>query len=320
MASRYCSGRGRDCQRNYDRLQCPHVFALHPEQLNLLSTLLALAAVCFAIGVVAVLAGVGGGVLFVPIVGALFSIHVDFVRGAGLIVALVGAVAAAPHLISRGFSEPRVSVPLALAGSIGSVLGAQIGLSVPTRIVLLALGIFMVLIAVQTFVSALRDQGRREAPVGRISETTPSDRLAKTLGLSGTFYDPQSGVEQPWRIRRLIPSLIAFVAIGTIGGMLGVGAGWANVPVLAGFMTLPLRMAAATSGLIIVANASAAAWVYLSRGAVQPLVVLPALVGMIFGTRIGARLLGIVPGWAIRLVVILVLSITGARTIAGALV
>ena len=54
---------------------------------------LALFAVSFAIGVVAVLAGVGGGVLFVPIVGGFFPFHLDFVRGAGLLLALSGAAA-----------------------------------------------------------------------------------------------------------------------------------------------------------------------------------------------------------------------------------
>ena len=44
---------------------------------------IALFAVSFAIGVVAVVAGIGGGVLFVPIVGSFFPFHLDFVRGAG---------------------------------------------------------------------------------------------------------------------------------------------------------------------------------------------------------------------------------------------
>ena len=47
---------------------------------------LALFAVSFAIGIVAVLGGIGGGVLFVPIVGSFFPFHLDFVRGAGLLL------------------------------------------------------------------------------------------------------------------------------------------------------------------------------------------------------------------------------------------
>src|SRR5688572_32910115 len=59
---------------------------------------LALFLVCFALGIVAVPAGIGGGVLFVPIVSGFFPFHLDFVRGAGLLVALSGALAAGPGL------------------------------------------------------------------------------------------------------------------------------------------------------------------------------------------------------------------------------
>ena len=62
---------------------------------------LLLFAATFVIGVIAVLAGVGGGVLFVPIVGAVFPFHLDFVRAAGLMVALTSALSAAPSLLAK---------------------------------------------------------------------------------------------------------------------------------------------------------------------------------------------------------------------------
>src|SRR5436190_760695 len=44
-------------------------------------------AITFLLGVISVVAGIGGGVLFVPIVGSFFPFHLDFVRGAGLVLA-----------------------------------------------------------------------------------------------------------------------------------------------------------------------------------------------------------------------------------------
>ena len=55
--------------------------------------------VTFLMGIVAVLGGVGGGVLFVPIISGFFPFHLDFVRGTGLLVALSGALAAGPGLL-----------------------------------------------------------------------------------------------------------------------------------------------------------------------------------------------------------------------------
>lgn len=305
---------------------------LDPAQVELYTTMIALLAVCFAIGIVAVMAGVGGGVLFVPLISAFFTIHVDYVRGAGLMVALVGAIAAAPHLLRMGLSEPRVSVPLALAGSIGSVVGARLGLAVSTDVILLILGVFMLLVATQTGVAALRERtaGHRDPTRAEPDDSarSPDDdglggerqrRLEHLLGLAGSYRDPGLNRDVAWRARGIAVAAVLMVGIGAIGGMLGVGAGWANVPVLAGVMALPLKMAAATSGLIIIANSSAAAWVYISEGAIRPMIVLPALVGMIAGTRIGARLLGRVRPQVVRILVVVVLAATGLRTLIGAL-
>ena len=68
----------------------------------------------FFLGVFAVLAGVGGGVLYVPIVSGFLPFHLDFVRGAGLIVALAGALAAGPGLLRKGFANLRLAIPMAL--------------------------------------------------------------------------------------------------------------------------------------------------------------------------------------------------------------
>ena len=73
---------------------------------------LSLFIVTFVLGIVAVLGGVGGGVLFVPIIGGFFPFHIDFVRGAGLLVALAGALAAGPGLLKKGMADLRLALPV----------------------------------------------------------------------------------------------------------------------------------------------------------------------------------------------------------------
>src|SRR5574342_52125 len=96
--------------------------------------------VTFLLGIVAVLGGVGGGVLFVPIIGGFFPFHLDFVRGAGLLVALAGALAAGPGLLQKGLADLRLALPVALIASSSAIAGALIGLALPTRVVQIALG------------------------------------------------------------------------------------------------------------------------------------------------------------------------------------
>ncbi len=86
---------------------------------------LALFIVTFILGILAVLGGVGGGVLFVPIVGGFFPFNIDFVRGAGLLVALAGALAAGPGLLKRNLASLRLALPVALIASAAAIVGAM---------------------------------------------------------------------------------------------------------------------------------------------------------------------------------------------------
>ena len=100
----------------------------------------------FLMGIVAVVGGIGGGVLFVPLVGGFFPLHLDFVRGAGLMLALCGALASGPGLLRSGLASLRLAIPIALAGSVGGIVGALVGLALPTRVVQVALGVTVLLI------------------------------------------------------------------------------------------------------------------------------------------------------------------------------
>lgn len=264
----------------------------------------ALFVVSFAIGVVAVVAGVGGGVLFVPIVASFFPFHLDFVRGAGLLFALAGTLAAGPTLLHNGMASLRLAVPLALSGSIASFAGALVGFALPTDLVQLALGATVVAIAIL---------------IWRTRDITPGTGEADTLGtilrLRGKYQDPADGLAIDWRTRRTAAGFAAFAGIGFLGGVFGLGAGFANVPALNLLMAAPLKVAVGTSGLIISIVNSSAAWVYIHRGAVLPALAVPAILGVMLGSRLGARLLTRTPASVVRRMVIAVMLLAGGRAL-----
>ena len=261
------------------------------------------------LGVIAVIGGVGGGVLFVPIVSALFPFHFDFVRGAGLLVALCGALSAAPRLLRGGMASIRLGLPLALIGSAASIGGASLGLMLPTSIVELLLGVSIVGIATLMIVAP----GGSHAQLRR-------DPIALALGIRGNYYDTSVGHRVEWTVHRTGWALVAYIGIGIIGGMFGLGAGWANVPTLTLLMGAPIKVAVATSGYIMTLNSSAAAWVYLNGGAVLGLITVPSIAGMMIGTRIGARLLPHVRPRVIRRIVTILLVAAGLRSMIAGLI
>jgi uncharacterized protein len=266
---------------------------------------LALFATTFLLGIVAVLSGVGGGVLFVPIVGSFFPFHLDFVRGAGLLLALSGALSAAPSLLASGLASLRLAMPFALVGSTASIFGALLGLALPASLMHTALGLAILAIALLMWRAK-----RAEHP-----EVASSDPLAVALGLRGSYHDPLLGGERSWQVHRTPAGLLMFAGIGILAGMFGLGAGWANVPALNLLLGAPLKVSVATSGLVLAVTDTSAAWIYLHSGAVLPMLTVPSIVGVMLGAKIGARLLRVAPAATIRKVVIALLLTAGVRAL-----
>jgi len=259
----------------------------------------------FVLGILAVVAGVGGGVLFVPIVSSFFPFNLDFVRGAGLLVALAGALSAGPGLLKRGLANLRLALPMALIASLCSIFGAMVGLALPTNVVQTALGGTIIAI-----VFIMASAKRSDFP-----EVEKPDALSSALHISGIYYEESVGKEIDWKIHRTPQGLFLFILIGFMAGMFGLGAGWANVPVLNLLMGAPLKISVATSVFLLSITDSAAAWVYINKGAVLPLIAVPSVLGMMMGTRIGVKLLAKAKPKAVKWMVVTILFLAGFRAL-----
>lgn len=261
--------------------------------------------VTFFLGIVAVLGGVGGGVLFVPIVGGFFPFHLDFVRGAGLMVALAGALAAGPGLLRGGLASLRLAMPMALIASAAAIVGAMVGLALPTHIVETALGVTILGIVALMWAAKRSEYPNVQRP----------DRLSTALHINGIFYDPASAREVDWRVHRTPLGLTLFVAIGLMAGMFGLGAGWANVPVLNLLMGAPLKVSVATSKFMLSIVDTSAAWVYINEGAVLAMITVPSMIGIMLGSLLGVRLLKVTKAAMVRKIVIVMLLLAGSRAL-----
>lgn len=258
---------------------------------------------CFILGIIAVLAGVGGGVLYVPLVSGFFPFHLDFVRGAGLLVALAGALAAGPGLLRRNLANLKLAIPVALIASSCAIAGAFLGLALPRNIVQTLLGATIIGIAILLSVSK-----NVERP-----KVTKQDAIGLALGMSGAYWEESTKEVVHWKTHRTWLGLLLFIIIGLMAGMFGLGAGWANVPVLNLLMGVPLKVAVGTSKFLLSITDTSAAWVYLNKGCVIPLMAVPSIVGLMLGSFVGVRVLAIAKPKVIRYIVITVLFFAGIK-------
>ena len=181
----------------------------------------------------------------------------------------------------------------------------QLRLALPANVVQFALGLVIL--------------GMSGLMVFSKTSVTPgmgrSDPIATLLGIRGKTFDPERAEWVPWEPRRMGLALVLFSGVGFMAGMFGLGAGWANVPVLTMVMGVPLKVAVGTSYFLLAITDTSAAWVYLNRGALLPLIVIPSVLGIMLGAQIGSRLLARIHPAAIRKIVIVVLLLAGARAL-----
>src|ERR1700754_4087204 len=78
---------------------------------------------------------------------------------------------------------------------------------------------------------------------------------------------------------------------GTLSGLLGIGSGAVKVLAMDRAMHLPYKVSTTTSNFMIGVTAAASAGVYLHRGYIDPILVMPVVLGVLAGATTGARVL-----------------------------
>jgi uncharacterized membrane protein YfcA len=153
------------------------------------------------------------------------------------------------------------------------------------------------------------------AKKSEVPDVQEADALSSALRICGVYQDQATNQTINWKVHRTIPGLLTFIIIGFMAGMFGLGAGWANVPVLNLMMGAPLKISVATSKFLLSITDTSAAWIYLNKGCVIPMMVVPSLIGIMLGSFVGVRLLKIAKPTFIRWMVIAILLFAGVKAV-----
>ena len=224
------------------------------------------------------LLGLGGGILIVPLLTLGFGLPLITAIGVSLVCVIVTSGAAAGVYLKRRVANLRLGMTLELFTAIGAMTGGLIAFLVPERFLELLFAAMLIYVALTM---ARRPDSSTEfgIPTDDPAIEGGDDDDSTVTRLSGPGY----------RVRRIGFGLIGSIGAGVVSALLGIGGGLVKVPVMHVIMGVPLRVATATSNLMIGITASAGAIIYLLRGGIDPFVAAPTAIGVFLGATLGSR-------------------------------
>jgi hypothetical protein len=258
-----------------------------------------------AVGVFGSLLGLGGGLLMVPLLSLGFHLPLREAIGVSLVCVIVTSGASASVFLDRGSANLRLGMFLELFTAVGALVGGTIAFLLPERFLS---GLFAVLLL---YTASTMIRSRRGAPAGDEPAADSSEAGSPPTGVSTARSRLADGMSGPaYRVRAPLAGAVGGVGAGTASALLGIGGGLIMVPVMHITMGVPLRMATATSNLMVGITASTSALVYLLRGGIDAYATGPAAVGVFLGATIGSRIAHRVRVGALRLLFAAVLMYT----------
>ena len=250
------------------------------------------------------LLGIGGGVLIVPLLTLGFGLPLREAVGVSLICVIMTSSAAAGVYLERHVANMRLGMTLELFTAIGALVGGSIAFLLDER--------FLSVLFAALLLYAAVSMARARAPEPTI-DIDPTDEVATPTdaGPPPATLDRLSG--PGYRARNLGLGVVGSVGAGLASGLLGIGGGTVKVPLMHLGMGVPLRVATATSNMMIGITAAAGAVIYVIRGGIDPYVAGPTAIGVFIGATAGSRLAHRVDVRYLRWLFVLVLAYTAVQ-------
>lgn len=269
--------------------------------------------ISFLIAIISVLGGVGGGVIFTPIMLGFTSVDTLLVRSTGLVVAMFSGLVSSGPFMRKGLADIRLVFYCAIPIIIGAMLGSHFAISMAENmgetgdaIVRLALGLVLVFIAVMFIMGG----SKTEYPQPKYI-----DKISQKMNLKSRYWEESLNKTVHYHATRALLGGILFFVVGFTGGFFGLGGGWAVVPVLNLVMAVPLKVSAASSGVLLAIGNAAAIWPYIVKGALIGVFAAPWMIGQVIGGILGAHILAKIKAGFVRTILIFLLILTSLKLI-----
>ncbi len=204
-------------------------------------------------GLLGGLLGLGGGIILVPALSTALGVPLPEAVGTSLIAVSATSISSSIAYIRQRLTDVELGITLVAWTSIGAVIGGMVGLRAGAPLIA---AVFLLL----AFYTAYVLLQRHVLP-----------------------HKAEDGAEKPTRPRLAYPLMLVS---GALSGLLGIGGGPVNVPVMNILLGLPMKRAVATSSFMVGVTAATGGILYLRSGRIDPLVAGLAVVGVAIGAQI----------------------------------
>lgn len=229
--------------------------------------------IAIAVASLSVTAGLGGGVLMVPILALMGGYPFPLIVGSVLISLTIPAFVGSVGAFRRKEIDFRLAAMFEIPTAIGAVIGANLSVSVNEGILKLLFSLVAIFLA-----NEMRKKNNPDHDLStsifwkRIGEVPPFVVLEKR----GATY------------RISLTSLISggFV-IGLLSGLLGVGGGWLKTPLLVIAFGVPATIATGTAIFMIMFTALIGGYTHFLAGNFDPLLTSVLVSGLGIGSLLG---------------------------------
>lgn len=257
--------------------------------------------------------GIGGGLFIIPSLNLFLGVQLKTAIAASIVAVIATSLGGGHVYVRNGVADIRLGLVLALATAPSAVIGAILATHVNAQVLA---AVFAVVLAASAY--------RMVASARTGSSTTsrlPVHAVSRLRFRTG-YVEPSTGEAISYRVSRVPLGVATSTVAGLVSGMLGVGGGIVQVPVMNLLMGVPIKVATTTSTYIIGITAMAGAFVYYNHrpSLVDPALAVPVTIGVFIGASIGSRVLGRVSQRALRntfTVVLVVYTIQMALRVVG---
>lgn len=231
------------------------------------------------VGILGSVMGVGGGVFIVPLLVLVFNLPIQNAIAVSLISIIATSSSVASVNVEKGLANVRLGIMLETTMAAGSIVGALLMSALPARTVSLFFSIFLFPVAISMYLKSTRP-AREETILFSGKET-----------MGGSFFDPAAGKNISYKAQKTSLAMVFSFFAGALSGLLGLGGGIIQVPVMNILCSVPIKAAAATSNFMIGVSAAASALIFYKKGYVIPEITVYVCAGTLLGSILGMKML-----------------------------